>query len=79
MAVTAEAVPAADEPKGLAIPIEAVVKAEVVVKEATATTPFEITLLLAPETRHIYVPLLPLQLIDFPAAVAAGPAFTVMA
>jgi hypothetical protein len=76
--VTDTLVPATDDPMGYDTAMEALVRLEVVVKEATATIPLDMVLAFVPDTRHMYVPLLPLQLIDLPAAVAAGPAVTVM-
>jgi hypothetical protein len=71
-------VPAADDPMAFDTAMEALVRPEVVGKEATASIPLDMVLAFVPDTRHMYVPLLPLQLIDLPAAVAAGPAVTVM-
>jgi len=44
-----------------------------------ATTPFAIVLVFIPQSTHVYDPAALAQLIDFPAATAAGPATAVMA
>jgi hypothetical protein len=50
-----------------------------IVKASVATTPFAMALELIPETTHLETPDVLLQLIDFPAAVAAAPAVTTSA
>src|SRR5690349_21589092 len=78
VAVTGIPAAAGDAPIGFVTATEALVKLAVVVTEATATTPFEMVLAFMPAARHIYVPLPGLQITDLPAAVAAGPAVTVI-
>jgi hypothetical protein len=71
-------VPPAVEPSTFEIPI-AVVDAEfVIVTVITAATPFSITASFNPNSRHVIVPVVGLQLIDLPAAVALAPATALM-
>jgi hypothetical protein len=53
VAVTESLVPAVDDPIALVTPTEALVNAEVVVKETTATTPLGIIFAFVPDARHV--------------------------
>ena len=68
-----------EAPSGFTTEIVELVAVAETVTLIMATTPFAITFVLAPASRHLYDPLLPLQAIDLPAALAAGPIEAVIA
>ncbi len=71
--------PEEDAPIGRSIEIVVLAAEEDMVTLTTATTPSEIEVEFIPLTKHLYEPLPPLQLTDFPAAVAADPVETATA
>ena len=74
VAETERAIPEADAAEALPTPIDVDVTLEAVVKFTIATTPFAMVDAVRPYAMQVYVPELPAQAKDLPAAVAAGPA-----
>lgn len=70
--------PAGEAPIALVTPIEAFVAPLVRVAVTTATTPFEMILVLLPETSQMYAADPPAQETDLPAEVEAAPAATLI-
>ncbi len=75
-ALTETPSPAGDAPRALITPIAAVVEPADRVAETVATTPLPIPVEFIPAATQTSLPEFAEQVIDFPAAVSAGPAAT---